>query len=676
MTVMRRPRSNNTRIRRREDAAPPSASRPSSATGPSCAAPAGAGKNQSATAGKRSFPRSWLAAALLIGAGTLAYANSFFGVFVFDDRLEIVKNPALAQLWPPGKAMFGGKMMPARPLPYYTFAVNYALHGTSVGGYHAVNLAIHLAAGLVLWGIIRRTLGMPRVPPRYRRAANGLALAAALLWLLHPLQTESVTYIYQRMESLMGLFYLLTLYCFVRSADSRRPRLWLEAAVLCCAAGMGSKEVMVTAPLLVLWYDRVFVAAGWRELFRRRWPFYAALAATWIVVFAVMRCQADLYRETDAASMPWTPWQYALNQPIVIWHYLRLTFFPRGLCLHYHWPGAATFAEMIGPGLSLLVLLAATAWCMVRRPALGFVAGSFFLVLSVTSSVVPVFDMIFEHRMYLSLAAVATLVVLGGYDLLNFLVPLPPGSLRRFCLHAAPTVLAATALAATTYQRNCAYASLVDMWQDVAAKCPQNEIAAKSLGIGFVEQHRFEESIAAFRRALVLADALPAAPARVWLAEVHTNLGASFLNVGKAAEAMRAYEAAVRIDPTYAGAYLNMGTLFGKLRDPARARHCFEKAIELKPEYAPSYYNLGVVLEQTDAEAACRCYETALSLDPDYAPAHNLLGMSLLRRGDRGQAIKHFQRALQSDPNLAIARRNLALACQPPAADGSSNRAN
>ena len=413
---------------------------------------AGAQKHQPLAAGQRSLPRAWLAATLLIGAGTLAYANSFSGVFVFDDRLEIVKNPALERLWPPGRAMLGGKTMPARPLPYYTFALNYALHSTSLWGYHAVNLAIHLAAGLVLFGLIRRTLAMPRVPPRYQTAADGLALAAALLWLVHPLQTESVTYIYQRMESLMGLFYLLTLYCFVRGAASPRPRLWLEAAVLCCAAGMGSKEVMVTAPLLVLWYDRVFVAADWRELFRRRWPFYAALAATWIIVVAVMRCQADLYRETDAASMPCTAWRYALNQPIVIWHYLRLAFFPRGLCLHYHWPGAATFAEMVVPGLALLALLAATAWCMVRQPALGFLAGSFFLVLSVTSSVVPVFDMIFEHRMYLSLAAVATLVVLGAFDVLSFLLPLPPGSWRRLCLHAAPAAVAAVALAATTYR--------------------------------------------------------------------------------------------------------------------------------------------------------------------------------------------------------------------------------
>jgi hypothetical protein len=154
---------------------------------------AGAQKHQPLAAGQRSLPRAWLAATLLIGAGTLAYANSFSGVFVFDDRLEIVKNPALEQLWPPGRAMLGGKTMPARPLPYYTFALNYALHSTSLWGYHAVNLAIHLAAGLVLFGLIRRTLAMPRVPPRYQTAADGLALAAALLWLVHPLQTESVS---------------------------------------------------------------------------------------------------------------------------------------------------------------------------------------------------------------------------------------------------------------------------------------------------------------------------------------------------------------------------------------------------------------------------------------------------------------------------------------------------
>jgi tetratricopeptide (TPR) repeat protein len=343
-----------------------------------------------------------------------------------------------------------------------------------------------------------------------------------------------------------------------------------------------------------------------------------------------------------------------------------LTFFPRGLCLHYLWPGAASFAEMVVPGLTLLALLAGTVWCMVRRPALGFVAGSFFLVLSVTSSVVPVLDLIFEHRMYLSLAAVATLVVLGGYDLLNFLFPLPAGSPRRRWLHALPMVLVAIALAATTYDRNFAYASFLAMWQDVAEKAPSNALAQKSLGVGFAELHRYAESIAAFRRAIALTDSSDLAPDPVWLAGVHTNLGASLVNAGRPAEAMHCYEEAVRIDPTYAAAYVNMGTLFGKFREPARARQCFEKAISLKPEYAPSYYNLGVLLESTDAEAACRCYQTALSLDPDYAPAHNTLGLVWLRRGDRTQAIEHFERALKSDPDLASARRNLALVWQTP----------
>ena len=151
---------------------------PGAVTGIPCEAPAAATEDRSQKAGKKSFPHAWLAVAVLVAAGTLAYSNSFSGVFVFDDRSEILKNPALKELWPPGQAMFGGNTLPARPLPYYTFAINYALHGTNVWGFHAVNLAIHLAAGLVLLGIIRRTLRMPRLPPRYAAAADGLALAA------------------------------------------------------------------------------------------------------------------------------------------------------------------------------------------------------------------------------------------------------------------------------------------------------------------------------------------------------------------------------------------------------------------------------------------------------------------------------------------------------------------
>ncbi len=162
----------------------------------------------------------------------------------------------------------------------------------NVWGYHAFNLAIHLAAALTLFGVIRRTLLSPGMRDHFGQAAIPLAFAVALLWVVHPLQTESVTYIVQRVESLMGLFYLLTLYCAIRAWDASEAssRLWVFAAIVACALGMGSKEVMVSAPLIVVLWDAMFAtspgASGrgpWAS-FRRRWPLYAGLASTWLIL--------------------------------------------------------------------------------------------------------------------------------------------------------------------------------------------------------------------------------------------------------------------------------------------------------------------------------------------------------------------------------------------------------
>ena len=147
-----------------------------------------------------------------------------------------------------------------RPVVMLTLSANYSLGGLNTWGYHAFNLGVHLLAALTLFGIVRRTLQSPRLRERFGQAATPLALGVALIWLVHPLQTQAVTYIIQRCESLMGLFFLLTLYCVIRGFQAARPAWWHAAAALCCFLGMGCKQVMAGAPLLVLLYDVVFLS--------------------------------------------------------------------------------------------------------------------------------------------------------------------------------------------------------------------------------------------------------------------------------------------------------------------------------------------------------------------------------------------------------------------------------
>ena len=313
-----------------------------------------------------------------------------------------------------------GETVTGRPLLNLSFAVNYAISGLNVWSYHAANLAIHVLAALLLFGILRRTFLLPRwaeflsaafAEPALRLGC--LALAIALLWAIHPLQTESVTYIVQRAESLVGLFYLLTLYCFIRGATSGRGRSWYAAAVLACLLGMASKEVMVSAPLMVLLYDRAFLAGSFREAWRRRYGVYLALASTWLLLGWLVIVAGNRGGSAGFGAGVGS-WAYLCTQFGAIVHYLKLSVWPHPLLLDYG-PDTVPMTLEILPDAILVVLLGlATLVALWRWPKIGFLGAWFFAILAPTSSIVPVAtQVVAEHRMYLPLAAVVTAVTLG-----------------------------------------------------------------------------------------------------------------------------------------------------------------------------------------------------------------------------------------------------------------------
>jgi len=218
-------------------------------------------------AARLSAPPGWVVIAL---AGLLAiaaagvYGNSLSNPLVFDDIPQIKENQNIRQLWPVSAVVEGTR----RPVAIYSLAINYHLGGLNPRGYHLVNIGLHILAGLALFGLLRRTLSGPKLRPRYGSSAAFLAFAMVLIWLVHPLATQAVDSIIQRMEVLMALFYLLTLYTLARAAEGPERGLWSVLCVAACLLGMLSKEVMVTAPLTALLYDRCFLAGSWREALR------------------------------------------------------------------------------------------------------------------------------------------------------------------------------------------------------------------------------------------------------------------------------------------------------------------------------------------------------------------------------------------------------------------------
>lgn len=526
-------------------------------------------------------------------AGFLAYHNSFSGVFVFDDLPQIYANPSIRQLWPIWDVLKAS----SRPLVELSLAMNFALGGTEVFGYHVVNLLIHLCAALILFGIARRTFCTESLRNRYGEASWGLALTIALLWLVHPLQTESVTYIIQRAESLMGLFYLLTLYCVIRGADSSNPRRWHLAAVISCAAGMASKPIMVTAPILVFLYDRTFISGTFRKALLKRKKLYLGLALTWgVLVMLLVVAPAD---PTAGFRIGILPVSYALTQTGVLLHYFFLSLWPVSLCLDYAWPEIQTLKEIVGPMLAMGVALLLAGWGLYRRWRLAFLGTCFFLILAPTSSFFPLQDFAVEHRMYLPLAAIITLAVLGGRRLLWFF-PLKDHLKKIVAITCVVTAI--VGLSALTIHRNRDYYTEEAIWRDTIAKRPQNARAHYNLGFYLYQQGRHEEAKTQITQALQLEPGYP---------EAHHLMG-DILDLEGQTEAARAhyrqaelldinhYREILKVDPNNVEAHNNLAVLLEVLGHSEEAKKHYLRALQLNPNLGSAQSGLNRLRDKAE----------------------------------------------------------------------------
>ena len=530
-------------------------------------------KPSSTTGAPPGTAASWrpglLAVVLLLAIGGLAYANSFGAPFVFDDLPNIVGNARLHR-WPPWPALLGT----TRPVVMLSLALNYAAGGLDPSGYHALNLLIHLAAALTLFGVVRRTLGGP--------ASTWPAAVIALLWVAHPLQTESVTYVIQRAESLMGWCYLLTLYGVIRAAGAPASAGWPFVSLIACAVGMGSKPVMVTAPLAVLLYDRVFLSGSFAGALRARGRLYTLLALTWLVpVVGFVHAPQEYALGGAFAKSGLSPLEYAQTQPGVILHYLRLAIWPHPLVLDYAWPVARTMRQIVPPALAIGALLLGIAWAWRRRPALGYLGVWCALILVPTSSVFPLEDPAFEHRMYLPLAALITLGVLGARRLLAALVPADARRQSRFGMALAAVAVAASVSA--TIRRNADYRSELAIYADILATRPGNARAHNSLGFFLHRQGQLDEAIAQYREAIRL---------RPDYANARNNLGAAYAAQGKLDDALAQYAEALRIKPGDAAAHNNLGLALARHGHPEESIVQFAEALRLDPGNAQARANL------------------------------------------------------------------------------------
>jgi tetratricopeptide (TPR) repeat protein len=583
--------------------------------------------------GGRRFASTVLVALLLAGAASFAYQTSFAGVFVFDDEYAIQRNPNIRALWPLTRALSAPPESPvsARPVASLTLAVNYAMAPVesreamapggagapadvtrrflaNVWGYHFMNLALHVCAALAVFGVVRRTLTSDRLRPRFGAASRALASAVALVWVVHPLTTDAVTYVTQRTEVLMGVFYLLTLYCAIRGAepgiDRARRRGWATAAIVACALGMGSKQTMVTAPVVVFVWDWIF-GPGTRRL---RWRLYSGLAATWVILVAGLVLERWPH-SIGAGVEGWTPWTYLLTQAGVIVHYLRLSFVPVPLVLDYDgWPMARSVLDVAPQAALLGVLVAATMAAVVRRAPWGFASAWFFALLAPSSSVLPLAtEIAAERRMYTALVAVVALAIVGAYGLGQLLLERLVPDRRRWRTARVVAVLAlagvAGGLAMITLDRNRDYWSEERIWRDTVDKRPDNPRARLNYGVALAADRRYPEAEAQLREALRLKEPV---------AKAHLNLGSILCSEQRLDEGVPHLERAVALDPELSTAQANLGEAYGAMGRRAEAAQHFALAVAGEPDRLFLLNRLGWLLAtspEDDVRDAARAIE-------------------------------------------------------------------
>jgi protein O-mannosyl-transferase len=574
----------------------------------------------------------------------VTYVNSLKHPFIFDDFGSVVRNPSITKLsdlksvlLPPHETSVA-----RRPVVNLSFAINYAIGGQRVFGYRVVNLAVHLACGLVLFGVVRRTL--ERIWTDDRRArATIVAGATALIWTVHPLNSEIVDYVSERTDGLMGLCYLGALYASIRAHESARPGRWRLASVAACAAGMGCKESMVTAPIVIWLYDVVYVyGASLRSSLRAHWRFYAALAATWIFLVPSLMVTGSI-STGGFSSAHATPWTYLLNQTIIVTRYLRLALWPSSLVNFYGWTVPYTLGDVWLPAAFLTALAIAAIVTLIKAPRIGFLAVSVFILLGPTSSIIPIAAEVgAERRMYLALACIVTLIMLGLDSLC-----------RRWRSTAFVWIagVIAMVLAVVTMDRNREYESGLTMARTVLARWP-TPMAHHLVGTELAFLGRRDEAITE------LSIAAPGyAVARYYLGR---ELGAA----GRFDEAIDMLRSFIRDEPRVPVVPIAHGLIADALVWRERVSEAlphFRAWLESETSNDSGWSNYGRALFATGhAPEAAEAFKRAIQLRPRVTEYHHNLGAALAAQGKVGDAAGEFRKALEIDPNYQPAREGLA----------------
>jgi tetratricopeptide (TPR) repeat protein len=589
------------------------------------------------------------AVAALVVATVLAYVPALRGGFIWDDDLYIVANRFLEEPGGLAEIWTGSTIHQYYPLTFTTFWIERRLWGVEPFGYHAVNVALHVANAL----LVGRLLGRLAVPGAWFIAA---------LFALHPVHVESVAWAMERKNVLSGFFYLLAFAAYLRFAERRAVR-WYGAAMGLFVAALLSKTVTATFPVavfLALWYRQR--RPPWSEL-RPLAPFVAvglgfAGLTVWLERVNVGATGSDFAlgfgERALLAARIFLFYAYKLLLP------LRLTFvYPR-------WTIDATAPAQYLP-LVGVALVAAGVLVLHRRvgpgplAAVGFYGATIFPALGFFNVYPFVFSYVADHFQYLAslgiLALVPAAAAAAGRRVLA------RDQARRRLGHVVGAGVLVV-LGTLTWRQGWIYRDEETLWRDTLAKNPDAWIAHNNLGVIVAEQGKHAEGIAHYRRVIAL---------RPQYGTAYANLANALVAEGQVAEAVALYEQAARLEPENARTQHVLGLLLverGRLADAARH---LEAAVRAAPDEQPPRGHLAHVLSELGRhDEAIAQYEAALALDPEDVSLRYDFAVELAAAGRGEEAVAQYRAVIRRDPRHADAHNNLAVTL---AAQGRTNAA-
>jgi len=589
--------------------------------------------------------------------GIMIYSGTFHNQFVFDDNPNIVNSQLVRDL----KNFYTLNLEHlVRPFGLYTFALNYHFHGLDVTGYHAVNLIIHILTSCMVYWLVVLILSTPVMQTdRISEHKKIIAGFSALLFMAHPVQTQAVTYIVQRLASLAALFYLSALSMYIKGRLIKNSGLLstflFMMAGFSALLGMLSKETLFTLPFAVLIIEFFFLRKPVKSplKFNKIKLLWGIPFVLFLLIIPYLNYFSISYVFQPRISQRYgdpavTPFFYLITQFKVIVYYIKLLLLPVNQRLDYDFPLSVSFFEpkviLSFLFLSALLYLAFRLYKS-KKYIISWGLIWFFLTLSVESSIIPLPNVIFEHRLYLPMFGFVLTAVASLYYLLweNHSKAMMITVVSLVCL-----------LSVMTYQRNKVWKNNYTLWSDNVKKSPNKDRAHYNLGLALADRGMNDLAIREFYRTLSLN------PTHI---KACTSIGNAFSKQGKFNEAIKEFDRALKMNPEYAEIYYNRGNVFIETGKYNEAVNDFEKALSLNPNYSDALVSLGMAYYSLGRiDESILAFNKALDNDTENVLAHYNLGYALYTQGNVEDAIKEFKTAAGLDPNNVRTLVNLGSA--------------